>query len=122
MCECGCVSMGEFWQMPGPDGSIYVIQKYPGCHDCSSPSGVILRKLDKNDIDYFDYKYFKELKFRDDFDKSAEIPFVDEAHLARELSGYLAEAMKHNMDKPPFDEIWAETLAEEFAKIFMKRL
>lgn len=118
MCECGCISMGEFWQIPGPNESIYVIQKYPGCHDCSSPAGIIFRKLDQNDIDLFDYRHLKSLDYREVFDKSAEIPFIDEENLKKELSIYLLAAMENGM----FDQIWADTLAEEFAKIFMEKL
>jgi hypothetical protein len=47
MGECGCPRMD--YRFPGPHGTVYALELYPGCHDCETPVGIAIHKLSSDD-------------------------------------------------------------------------
>lgn len=48
MGECGCAADTPLVQFPGPEGVTYSLEVYPGCHYCSTPAGVVVRRVDRS--------------------------------------------------------------------------
>jgi hypothetical protein len=46
MCECGCGTYRGGFSLPGPNGSLYVLEYYPSCPDCSTPAGIRVNRWD----------------------------------------------------------------------------
>ena len=123
MCECGCLSMGEFFKLPGPKNIIYIIQKYPGCHNCDAPCGVSIRKIDKK-IDKQEYDYYNEtqaLNFvGDKYYQTHAIGFCSQSELYKRLYNHFKEVLKTREDDEPFDDVFFEIECEEFSKEFFE--
>ncbi len=119
MCECGCSLMGEFWKLPGPKGTIYIVQKYPGCKDCSAPCGISIRKINKTDqVGYAFNNEIKGLKFNESkYDQSAEIGISSQEDSQVKLKKYL-ERYFDGKRKDFCDFVDAYTASEEFAEEF----
>ena len=46
MCECGCGEFHADFKMPGPNGTVYLLQVYPSCDNgCDMPAGVRIMKI-----------------------------------------------------------------------------
>jgi len=128
MCECGCSLTGEFWRLPCPKGTIYIVQKYPGCKDCSTPCGISIRKIEKktDSVGYSFNNEVKELVFGGSkLDQSAEIGFFSQEDLQVKLKKYLINYFNdlrkdkiYDINIEPLDEHDADTASEEFAEEF----
>jgi len=120
MGECGCSGMGKFFKLPGPDGCIYIIRKYPGCNYCSTPIGVDIQEIDPEHSDFDFFNDYDELELHKDRDYIGFIDFFSEEDIQRALTKHLMEHMAFREKDEPFDEIEAEICAEEFAENFMR--
>jgi hypothetical protein len=123
MCECGCISCGEFYQLPGPKGSLYVLQIYPGCDYCSSPIAIIIRHIKREDDEFQDYKECQLFKLKDyGHEISGEIEFLSEEFLIDSLRKFLLMTAKEMKKDESWDEVCCDIVAEEFARDFMRDL
>jgi hypothetical protein len=66
MGSCGCGDYAGEFKLPGPDGSVYVIQRYAGCNYCMSPAGVIVYKMLLLDGDPWETSKLPDLPFGHD--------------------------------------------------------
>lgn len=114
MCQCGCIESGDFWKLPGPNKSFYVLQKYPGCKDCDSPMGLIVTKYYPKDFKMFDVKYHKDFPLRKKPEETGEIEFLSRKDLSDKLKKFLLEFMAFRENDEPFDDIEAEIVSEDF--------
>lgn len=50
MGQCGCGDFKPNFKLPGPNGSVYCIELFSGCHDCRAPAGVVIEKLSGEEL------------------------------------------------------------------------
>ena len=124
MCECGCIEMGKRWELPGPEGTRYIVHKYPGCKNCSTPCGVSIQKIYKKEYNLVER--FLELQFVENEigKRSIEMGFFSQEELQDKLRKYLEKYFEdaydhgYQMRGEKFDEIDADIASEEFAEEF----
>lgn len=62
MGQCGCGDFYPEFTLPGPDGSLYAIELFSGCHDCHAPAGVHIAKLSGEQIGEWEAEYIPKLE------------------------------------------------------------
>lgn len=64
MGQCGCGDFHPQFTLPGPDGSVYALELFTGCHDCRAPPGVVVARLSGEQLDVWEVEHIKELELR----------------------------------------------------------
>lgn len=65
MGTCGCGDFYPDFKFEGPDGSLYTLQIYRGCEGCQTPMGVIISRLDGDEIEEWEAQHLPELPFHE---------------------------------------------------------
>lgn len=55
MCECGCASFTADFQLPAPEGKVYLLNLRPPCPECDTPVGVIIERVDPKSEPHRDF-------------------------------------------------------------------
>ena len=124
MCECGCLLSGKFFKLRAPNVGIekywYIIQKYPGCKNCSTPCGVMFFEMSENHPDFNVYRDCLRITIA----KTDVMTFFSQEELQEQLKEYLTSYLLDNnfLDDRPFNKYDADTASEEFAQQFMENI
>ena len=91
MGECGCGNFSAQYQLPGPDGTVYAIQKYEACDYCDTPHGVVVHRFSPEGAktwgaDELPLLPFHQMHGRDFDGQTAAIPVVHPGALWKELA------------------------------------
>lgn len=103
MCECGCGDFNASWRLPGPKGTTYSIQVYPGCDFCDTPAGILIGKHSKEDAAAWGVPDLPEPTFPKLNDKDYDgaqfaIPVFHPQELVRAMSKRLEPALLRSVD------------------------
>jgi len=124
MCECNCLLSGEFFKLRAPnignEKRWYIIQKYPGCENCSTPCGVMFFELPESHPEFQIYGNCPHITIA----KTDVMTFFSQRELKRQLEDYLND---YRLDSSfstgrSFDKFDAEIVSEEFAEQFMENM
>lgn len=87
MGQCGCGDFYPDFKLPGPDGILYAIQLYRGCHECHTPVGVIVSRLKGDEIETWDAQELPDLEFNEISESYHEalLPVVEPTVVAKHL-------------------------------------
>lgn len=109
MCECGCVGMGPKYKLPGPIGTTYTIQVYPGCRDCGTPIGLVVSHFAAEVANDHAIEDVAPMKLEEVFSGHSEaaITILHPPNLRHELASFLLGAAVVG------DKIEAEVTAED---------
>jgi len=123
MCECGCLLSGEFFKLRAPNIGTekrwYIVQKYPGCKNCSTPCGIMFFELPESHPEFHIYKDCLRITIA----KTDVMTFFSQEELQTQLKEYLTSyLLDNNFFEKPFDKFDADTASEEFAQQFMEKM
>ena len=118
MGECGCI-MNEIpiYQIPGPNGLIYVVKIYPSCNDCDAPAGVCIDLYKPEELEYWG---LEETPIFDMFPNGKKIelgpaiPIIHQSILQNKLTEYFSSGITIE------DKFDAEVVAEEFIQEYFR--
>lgn len=88
MGQCGCGDFYPDFKLPGPDGALYAIQLYRGCHECQTPVGVIITRLKgAEEIEDWEAQHAPDLAFNEISEGLQEVllPIVEPTTVAKHL-------------------------------------
>lgn len=111
MGQCGCGDFYPQFKLPGPNGSIYAIELFSGCHDCRSPAGVSIVRLSGEQLQEWEAEHIPLLEWaersrlRGDGYKDRFLTLVDVEKLAKylDLGHDLTEVYRGLADARPED-------------------
>ena len=104
MGSCGGGDAGGEFKLPGPDGSVYVVQRYAGCQECRSPAGVVIYKMLLLDGDAWGAREIPDLALGQDGggdtdgDGEILIPVANAEEFAPRLRPWLEEHWEEYLD------------------------
>lgn len=75
MGQCGCGDFYPQFTLPGPDGSVYALQLFNGCHDCRAPAGIVINKLSGEQLDMWEIEHIPKLELRPTPDHKPDCEF-----------------------------------------------
>lgn len=101
MCECGCVTRGQFIKFPGPGKQVYVMHIYPGCPDCEAPVGVTVT-LHKNvkEAEWIHGQLDTPQYYNVDNQKEFSIPVVDPLEVIKEVVDLVGDFVDPESKEP----------------------
>lgn len=91
MGQCGCGDFFATHKLPGPNGTLYAFDVYPGCTSCHNPVGmVVYRFFDPKEAARWDVSRLPDLPFQklhgEDYEgQHSFIPIYDPEKLIRDL-------------------------------------
>ena len=123
MCECNCLLSGEFFKLRAPNIGTekrwYIVQKYPGCKNCSTPCGVMFFELPENHPEFHIYKDCLRITIA----KTDVMTFFSQEELQTQLKEYLTSyLLDNNFFEKPFDKKDVDIASKEFAQQFMEKM
>ena len=120
MCECNCLLSGEFFKLRAPnignEKRWYIVQKYPGCKNCSTPCGVMFFELPESHPEFQIYNNCPHITIA----KTDIMTFFSQEELQTQLKDYLMQYF--NTLDITLDEHDADSASEEFAQQFMEKM
>lgn len=119
MCECNCLLSGEFFKLRAPnignEKRWYVVQKYPGCKDCSTPCGVAFYEMPESHPEFNTYSNCRHITIA----KTDVMTFFSQKELQTQLKEYLTSyLLDNNFFEKPFDKDDVDVASKEFAEEF----
>jgi len=123
MCECNCLLSGEFFKLRAPnigrEKRWYIIQKYPGCKNCSTPCSVMFFEISEYNPEFHIYKDCLYVTIA----KTDVMTFFSQEELQTQLKEYLTSyLLDNNFFEKPFDKFDVNAASEEFAQQFMDNM